>query len=1356
VSFAACVLAVALAATALAPASPWLGRTLFALSAAFVALARLTGSPLCTAAASGAFLLALVHFAVFDLDSGSDALGVELAILMHATFVAAAAVVCRRQARAFGDPFRRSALASSVLAVPLLIAPAAGLAFAYAPLALWLGAVWLAFAVRWRTAGAFAAFQGAVTLAALLAAFGRIERQPWWAPGSVHLRDARALEAFGTALGALALVWAAARRAARGIHRARELWCDDPLSLDRCVLATAVLGFAALAAFAVGPRVGAELKPIADSPAAVPAALVHAFGSSCEIALAVLAAAVLLSWRLSGLKRDVNPHAVGMAVLGLTAPVVWAGTFAAQVAAASALRWGLAAAFALGSAAVAFRAPTARATRAAGFPLEPEAWLLPTLLALLATAAAVVVALSAEVAAMGLNRVVPSGPDRPAIFALMGPIASNLVPLALVVAGLALTAGRERSSGYALAGGLLFVATLTAGDALAVITAGKPLDGTEQTRLCLLAASGAAVWALLWLAAERRVPGGLPLAAQVGLGQVALGLIAILPAVEAIAEAGEPPAPAFDPLGRFGWVPLVAASAAGFWHARRVLPSAVPVVFGFAALVAGVLAAVAVRGWDAPGRWLSFHVMALVWCGAGLALFAFLPRGAATHRVLSVFAVAAAACAARGGWSDPWRPWLPAGLAIASAGVLGGVAVRTRVVAFVVGSGFAVNLAAVCLWLAWGPDTVTGFVLANVVGVAASAVCWTLVRLRDARPDHGHWLGGLDGVPALALVPLVVGLMPALAAVPTDPWPLSRGAAVALALAAVVGLWDRAAALARPVLYATGVLATLMGAVEVDPLPAWDAPLVPPALGAFVLGVAWFAVEVIRRADPLLGMPENGTWRHWLPPAQTVVGGTAAVLGVRIGLSAPSVWERFASPGAVVLLVPAFALLARVAPRASRGGLRTLAVVTAVLAPAALAWAVPEPSYRFAWLDRNGWLFVALAVAAMVGGETAPRTGRHWRGAVRSVAGWAAAGAVVVLCANLLQQVPAFDPTLRRTPLARGAAVAMLAATAGLAALALRFALKPDRDPFALRPARRTGYVYLAELLVVLFFAQVRFNAPELFLGDLAKLWTFAVMALAYVGIGLAELFERQKIAVLALPLRRTGVLLPLIPLVAFWAKPPEAVGAFARDAAPGLAPFLGYLEKLPQQFDTYAWLWFLAGGVYGLVALARNSFGWALLAALATNAALWSLLAHHQVPFVVHPQAWVIPLALVVLASEHINRYRLSAEASDAMRYAGIAMIYVASSADVFLAGVGNSTWLPVILAVLCVAGVLGGMALRVRAFIYLGVGFLLLDLFSMIWYAAVDLQQTWVWYASGIVLGVVVLALFAYLEKRRTTDRI
>src|SRR5207248_9349558 len=106
-------------------------------------------------------------------------------------------------------------------------------------------------------------------------------------------------------------------------------------------------------------------------------------------------------------------------------------------------------------------------------------------------------------------------------------------------------------------------------------------------------------------------------------------------------------------------------------------------------------------------------------------------------------------------------------------------------------------------------------------------------------------------------------------------------------------------------------------------------------------------------------------------------------------------------------------------------------------------------------------------------------------------------------------------------------------------------------------------------------------------------------------------------------------------------------------------------------------------------------------------------------------------------------------------LRYLGIGMLYVASAADMFIAGVGESLWLPVVLAVFCAAGIAAGIALRVRAFLFLGAGFLLLDVFAMIWHAAVDRAQTWVWYVSGIVLGAAILALFALLEKRRNEVR-
>jgi hypothetical protein len=85
------------------------------------------------------------------------------------------------------------------------------------------------------------------------------------------------------------------------------------------------------------------------------------------------------------------------------------------------------------------------------------------------------------------------------------------------------------------------------------------------------------------------------------------------------------------------------------------------------------------------------------------------------------------------------------------------------------------------------------------------------------------------------------------------------------------------------------------------------------------------------------------------------------------------------------------------------------------------------------------------------------------------------------------------------------------------------------------------------------------------------------------------------------------------------------------------------------------------------------------------------------------------------------------------------------------FLTGLGRGVQLPIALALLSVAGVLLGTLLRVRAFLFLGVTFLSLDVFAQIWHAAVGRAQTWAWWASGLVLGAAVLTLFALSEERR-----
>src|SRR5262249_29287283 len=209
----------------------------------------------------------------------------------------------------------------------------------------------------------------------------------------------------------------------------------------------------------------------------------------------------------------------------------------------------------------------------------------------------------------------------------------------------------------------------------------------------------------------------------------------------------------------------------------------------------------------------------------------------------------------------------------------------------------------------------------------------------------------------------------------------------------------------------------------------------------------------------------------------------------------------------------------------------------------------------------------------------------------------------------------------------------------GLMAAAIAFAVKPWIDPFGLPERWRTAYVYGSEILLVLLFLHVRFNIPRLFPQVNAQIWAFVIMGIAFVGVGLAELFKRFRLEVLSGPLRRTGVFLPVLPLLMFWLKPPAAVRVWLGDLVTGSVPLMNFFDQIPTDFGTYSILWFLFGLLYAWVAVSRQSFRFGLFAALAVNTGLWALLYKHNVTMLLHPQLWLVPLALIVLVSEQIHR---------------------------------------------------------------------------------------------------------------------
>jgi hypothetical protein len=155
----------------------------------------------------------------------------------------------------------------------------------------------------------------------------------------------------------------------------------------------------------------------------------------------------------------------------------------------------------------------------------------------------------------------------------------------------------------------------------------------------------------------------------------------------------------------------------------------------------------------------------------------------------------------------------------------------------------------------------------------------------------------------------------------------------------------------------------------------------------------------------------------------------------------------------------------------------------------------------------------------------------------------------------------------------------------------------------------------------------------------------------------------------------------------------------------------------------------------------------------MSLNSGLWYWLYHtSDYGFLKHPQLWLIPAALSLLASAYWNRNQLSRDQMMQIRYVSLIGIYVSSTADMFISGVPQSPLLPLVLAGLSVAGVFFGMILRIRSFLYLGTAFLLLALISMIRHASVNFGWTWLWYVAGIALGFLTIFFFALFEKKRT----
>jgi hypothetical protein len=972
------------------------------------------------------------------------------------------------------------------------------------------------------------------------------------------------------------------------------------------------------------------------------------------------------------------------------------------------------------------------------------------------------------------------GPDPNSAFGQASLAVRYAVPLLATAAALVGHAVSFRSPRLAFASGLVLNLAATAGYILALVPGGLQFDPTLWLHLGQLNAAVSALYAVAWsvmllacrrpVAAEEPAVAASPQVSSWLTSQVALAAawasagivgslfplmgqqplpdsVANLPAWLSLACVLAAVVAYYRASGRSiavgAWTcaALAASELAGLYTARfdayNILPcltlTGLWLLVGYGTFAAGLFAERDNRLRFGPpasvARWATFVALLTVWVSQ--------------NKWLSLsFA----------GWHRPGT-WEEIGLmsgAVLAAPLLAGLAAwrgsRGRLyMAAVLGCWSALTFwthddLARRIVPAYDPDD---FLFAVLAAWALPAPLWCLVEVRrimPARGSHG-WFGGprwlclppLHRTVALSTL-VIVGLF--VFSGFTDPGnfrpeaPLTTVLVLSMLVAVAACLWDARARAAVGSLYVAGLVTIGVVLLQFrlsDTMRSWLAMMF---VASYALGVSylWSRRAGLQKLCAALRMPprydDELAGQAWLVPATYVLA---------VGVLVPAVWAattletfalRIAAAHAVVASAVSLGFLAR---GERRNPLQRQALLLGAAAAVLAVWAGLQPGATGELLNR------AVAAAAAGAGVVALyglgftkilKKENQWTAAALDVVPWlcglTGATLVFILSVETYEYFALGQVLIGRTALAT-----VIVALAALVFAALVAALVPGRDPLRLSERGRTVYVYAAEVLLALMFLHIRITLPELFTGYFSRYWPVIVMCLAFAGVGLSEWFRRRNQAILSEPLERTGALLPLLPVFGYWAGNPEV---------------------------HYSLVLLAVGGLYAALAVLRKSFGFGILATVAANGGLWYFLDHQDgLGLLEHPQLWLIPPALCVLVAAHLNRRQMTAEQSTAVRYGAASVVYAASTADIFLNGVAEAPYLPLVLAAFAIAGMLAGIALRIRAFLYLGLTFLMLALATIIWHAGYNLDRTWIFYVTGIVSGVLIIALFAVFEKKR-----
>ncbi|HEY0544940.1 MAG TPA: hypothetical protein VGC91_06045 [Pyrinomonadaceae bacterium] len=1333
----------------------------------------------------------------------------QAALLAHASLASVAASLLWRRGEPVLSALARPLNASAVLTSGVVIF-AMSEAYRWEPTAmyaqrfLWLAGIWLVLSWLNRVQLLFTAMQVALALTALLTVKLGLQRTSWYAYWPNAWLHPWSLQIQGSVLVIFGLAWIAlrlfVRRAAAKLDESEavenvagdaprvERWAavawsylNSPApAVDRALTWGVLCGFVLMGVYGAlnGLRLELATRGVAVSVWNL-AGFPHeqAYGAGAWILLGLLLLAMLAGFW----ERRKTLYMLGALLAASVAIPLLAAVWETSFATASAWRWLAAVFLLLLSLPLWFREGVTRQLKAFGLPdLQDEAGVSSKRARALLLFLTIVPALALTIyPALKAIYYRPVHGASAGLFYQLGDVVSYSVPLVLISLALIGHAVRERAAGYAFAASLLINTAVTVAQLLTIAAVGGSMNRVVVAQVVQLNVIATGGFALLWLATRgwwmrgatleqaQRAEGYLKL--QIGIGLI-INAALIVPLVLRLAAR-----PDFAGIATFeagnlrGWLALWLSLVAAFWFVKAFNLSLRAWLVCSATGATGALIAFDVARWQ-TGTWAGFY--ALLSASAVTAWLMLLaaklparlrkrdeysePREKRSREFFAMnwwsssilFASLAgtwtALLAIRASFDDPNKPWWSIGALFVMSALAAGLNWETLSRGYLYAAGALLNLAATIWFFTSWPSTdwfdrmLFGFIDANIVALGLPGIIWLWLdlraRSRDAEKKNAipafHHLSALASLGGMLFLAGIVGLTGFLHH-SVETWLWLEWSAILSAVALMFAcLWDRQAKYAVACLYLLGLAVAVRTLghlnLQADRF-AWALMLVFASY-AILTSLLWKSrASLIAYADRLkipnrADAPEAGL--SWLGDMNAALAFLIVLIGFWTVLSFDEWQMRLAGALAVGAQFLTFAMLAE---GERRSVWQRVALLMLAVGAVYFGWAWLAPHVMGTWLNRAVVMMIVMfGLIALYGFGTERNSLREagWTQSARGFIKWfAGAGAVAlffVLAIEVTQQTE-FGGVHINLPALFIVAATLISASV----MCIFFAVRPKHDPLELSENGRMKYVYVAEALLALLLMHIRLTMPWLFTGFFEQYWPLVVVFIAFIGVGVSEILRRQGVLVVARPVERTGAFLPLLPVIGFW---------------------------IVNSHVDYSLLLFMIGLLYATLSILRRSFGFGILAALAGNGGLWYML--HQTAsygFFRHPQMWLIPVALSVLIAAYLNRDRFTEEQMAGIRYVTLMVIYVSSTSDIFINGVAESPWLPLALAGLSLVGVMCGILLRVRAFLFLGVTFLLIAVISMIWYASDNLGWTWLWWVAGIVTGALIIFTFALFEKKR-----